>query len=133
MNFSSLTGGIHQINATEKMGSSDAYFVIANPLKKRLDININIDTIKNMAGLEDILVQMKNNPANVRFADLSKVCSHYFGIARHKDGSHHVYKTPWQGDPRINIQNHKGKAKSYQVKQVLLAIEKLEVEHATEE
>ena len=105
----------------------------SEPLKKRLDININIDTIKSMAGIEDILVQMKNNPANVRFADLSKVCSHYFGIARHKDESHHVYKTPWQGDPRINIQNHKGKAKAYRVKQVLLAIEKLEVEHATEE
>jgi hypothetical protein len=43
-----------------------------------------------------------------------------------------VYKTPWQGDPRINMQNHKGKAKAYQVKQVLLAIEKLEVEHAAE-
>jgi hypothetical protein len=85
-----------------------------------------------MAGIEDILVKMKNNPANVRFADLSKVCIYYFGQARQKDGSHHVYKTPWQGDPRINIQNHKGKAKAYQVKQVLLAIEKLEVEHAAE-
>jgi len=30
------------------------------------------------------------------------------------------------------MQNNKGKAKAYQVKQVLLAIEKLEVEHATE-
>jgi hypothetical protein len=85
-----------------------------------------------MTGIEDILVQMKNNPANVRFADLSKICNYYFGKARHKDGSHRVYKTPSKGDPRINIQNHKGKAKSYQVKQVLLAIEKLEVEHATE-
>ena len=85
-----------------------------------------------MASREDILSQMKDNPANVRFADLSKVCIYYFGQARQKDGSHHVYKTPWQGDPRINIQNNKGKAKSYQVKQVLLAIEKLEVEHAIE-
>jgi hypothetical protein len=75
---------------------------------------------------------MKNNPANVRFADLSKVCISYFGQARQKDGSHHVYKTPWKRDPRINIQNNKGKAKSYQVKQVLLAIEKLEVENAIE-
>jgi hypothetical protein len=33
---------------------------------------------------------------------------------------------PWSGDPRINIQETKGKAKSYQVKQVLLAIDKLE-------
>lgn len=85
-----------------------------------------------MASIEDILAQMKNNPANIRFADLSKVCIYYFGQARQKDGSHHVYKTPWKGDPRINIQNDKGKAKSYQVKQVLLAIEKLEVEHAAE-
>ena len=86
-----------------------------------------------MAGIEDILVRMTGNPSNVRFADLSKVCDHFFGKARHKDGSHHVYKTPWTGDPRINIQNHKGKAKAYQVKQVLLALEKLEVDHATEE
>jgi hypothetical protein len=86
-----------------------------------------------MAGIVDILVQMKNNPMNVRFADLIKVCSHYFGMERHEDRGHHVYKTPGKGDQRINIQNHKAKAKAYQVKQALLAIEKLEVEHATEE
>lgn len=85
-----------------------------------------------MAKIEDILAKMKSNPADVRFADLSMVCIYYFGQARRKDGSHHVYRTPWKGDPRINIQNNRGKAKSYQVKQVLLAIEKLEVEHATE-
>jgi hypothetical protein len=86
----------------------------------------------DMAKIEDIVAQMKNNPANIRFADLSRVCSYYFGQTRQQDGSHHVYKTPWKGDPRINIQNNKGKAKAYQVKQVLLAIEKMEVEHATE-
>jgi hypothetical protein len=32
----------------------------------------------------------------------------------------------------INIQNQKGKAKAYQVKQVLLAIERLEVGYGTE-
>ena len=85
-----------------------------------------------MAKIEDILIQMKNNPADVRFSDLSKVCIYYFGQARQKDGSHHLYRTPWQRDPRINIQNNKGKAKAYQVKQVLLAIDKLEVENATE-
>jgi hypothetical protein len=40
--------------------------------------------------------------------------------------SHAIFKTPWVGDPRINIQDDKGKAKAYQVKQVLQAIEKLE-------
>jgi len=33
---------------------------------------------------------------------------------------------PWFGDPRVNIQNDRGKAKAYQVKQVLAAIDKLE-------
>jgi hypothetical protein len=42
------------------------------------------------------------------------------------------YKTPWRGDPRINIQSHRGKAKACQVKQGLLALEKLEVSHVFE-
>ena len=42
------------------------------------------------------------------------------------------YRIPWQGDPRVNIQNDRGKTKAYQVKQVLRAIEKLEVNYGTE-
>jgi hypothetical protein len=47
-----------------------------------------------------------------------------------QDGtSHKVYKTPWQGDPRVNIQRGKnGNAKAYQVRQVLDAIARLEAE-----
>jgi hypothetical protein len=37
-----------------------------------------------------------------------------------------VFKMPWPGDPRVNIQNKGGKAKPYQVKQVLTAVKKLE-------
>jgi hypothetical protein len=85
-----------------------------------------------MAKIEDILLQMKRNPKNVRYSDLRKVCDYYFGSARQTSNSHRIYKTPWQGDPRINIQNHKGKAKAYQVKQVLLAIEKLENDYVSE-
>jgi hypothetical protein len=85
-----------------------------------------------MANLSEILDKMRSNPAGVRFADLCKVCDHYFGQARQASGSHRVYKTSWVGDPRVNIQNSKGKAKAYQVKQVLKAIERLEVEHGTE-
>lgn len=76
---------------------------------------------------DKILEQMKSESANVRFSDLRKVCETYFGKSRNSGGSHLVFKTPWQGDPRINIQNDKGKAKAYQVKQVLLAIERLEI------
>jgi hypothetical protein len=35
-----------------------------------------------------------------------------------------LFKTPWPGDPRVNIQEEKGKAKAYQVRQVLAAIDK---------
>ena len=80
-----------------------------------------------MASIAKILDQMKANPIGVRFSDLRKVCEHYFGAPRQSGSSHCVFKTPWPGDPRVNIQNHKGKAKPYQVKQVLLAIEKIEV------
>ena len=85
-----------------------------------------------MAKIDDILTQMKENFRDVRFNDLCKVCDHFFGEPRQSGSSHRIYKTPWQGDPRINIQNHKGKAKAYQVKQVLLAIDRLEVNHGPE-
>lgn len=80
-----------------------------------------------MAEVHDILAQMRRNPTGIRFSDLSKVCDYYFGKPRQRDGCHRVYRTPWQGDPRINIQNHKGQAKAYQVRQVLKGIQKLEV------
>lgn len=80
-----------------------------------------------MADVDEILMQMTRNPKDVRFNDLCKVCQHFFGKPRKSAGSHRIYKTPWPGDPRINVQNDRGKAKAYQVKQVLFAIEKLEV------
>jgi len=82
-----------------------------------------------MAKIDEIIPKMMQNPRGIRFSDLCKVCDHFFGGPRKSASSHRVYRTPWQGDPRINIQNYKGKAKSYPVKQVLLAIEKLEINH----
>ncbi len=79
-----------------------------------------------MTQISKLIAQIENNPLDVRFDDLAKVCDYYFGEPRQKGTSHRVYKTPWQGDPRVNIQNKKGKAKPYQVKQVLRAIAKLE-------
>ena len=82
-----------------------------------------------MARIKEIIADMKRNPKDIRFVDLCKVCDFYFGEPRQKGGSHRIYKMPWQGDPLINIQNSKGRAKAYQVKLVLLALEKIEVEH----
>lgn len=79
-----------------------------------------------MADAKTIVEKMRRGPANVRYADLLKVCESYFGEPRHGGTSHTTFKTPWIGDPRINLQNDRGKAKAYQVRQVLLAIQKLE-------
>lgn len=79
-----------------------------------------------MGDTSKILAQMRREPANVRFVDLKKICRQFFGDPRQDGTSHAVFKTPWVGDPRINIQDDKGKAKPYQVRQVLLAIDKLE-------
>ena len=78
--------------------------------------------------IDGIIDRMQQNPKNNRFTDLSRICKHYFGKPRQKGTSHQVYKTPWQGDPRVNIQNTKGKTKTYQVKQVLTAIKRLKDE-----
>jgi hypothetical protein len=86
-----------------------------------------------MVKLDDLLIKIQRNPKDVRFSELCKICDHFFGEPRQKKSSHRIYKTPWQGDPRVNIQNDKGKAKIYQVKQVLLAIEKLEISHGSKE
>ena len=70
---------------------------------------------------------MNSNPKGIRFVELRVICIYYFGEPRHSGSSHCVFKTPWPRDPRVNIQSHKGKAKAYQVRQVLRAIQKLMV------
>ncbi len=79
-----------------------------------------------MERIEKLVSELERSPKNVKFVDLCRVCDHYFGDSRQKGTSHRVYKTPWQGAPRVNIQEGKGgKAKAYQVHQVLEAVEKL--------
>ena len=79
-----------------------------------------------MVSIAKTVAAMRSSSQNVRYADLRAVCVHYFGPPRQSGSSHAVFKTPWSGDPRVNIQNDRGKAKGYQVRQVLKAIEQLE-------
>ena len=96
-----------------------------------LDISIIIDII-NMKAITKILAQLRNEPHNVRFSDLCRLCEFFFGPPRQGGGSYMIYRTPWQGDPRVNIQNNKGRAKAYQARQVLKAIKRLESKNGTE-
>lgn len=82
-----------------------------------------------MPKVSDILAQMRENPKAIRFADLCKVCDHFFGEPRQSGTSHRIYKTPWLGDPRVNVQSSKGRAKVYQVRQVLAAVERMDSSH----
>lgn len=76
--------------------------------------------------IEDIVTEMRENPVGVRFADACRVVTHYFGEPRQSATSHKVWKMPWPGDPRVNMQEGPGgKAKAYQVRQALAAIDTL--------
>jgi len=82
-----------------------------------------------MARIPAIGEAMRTNPKGIAFRDLCRVCDFHFGPPRQRWSSHRVYRTPWQGDPRVNIQNDKGLAKPYQVRQVVKAIDRLEADH----
>lgn len=87
-----------------------------------------------MSRSEKILSNMAESPSNVTYAELLKVCIGHFGEPRQNGTSHAVFAMPWAGDPRVNIQAGKGgKAKAYQVKQVLAAIAELNGESEEQE
>ena len=71
---------------------------------------------------------LRNNPKGVRYSDLVAICDRFFGTPRQSGTSHRVYRTPWPGEPRVNIQNDRGMAKAYQVRQVIRALERLKVD-----
>ncbi len=75
--------------------------------------------------IEKLIKELDASEKNIRFSRLLTICENIFGEYR-ISGSHHIFKTPWQGDPRINLQKLKGNlAKPYQVRQVLQSLRKL--------
>ena len=81
-----------------------------------------------MPSIQKILETMRTSRNSVRFTDALKVCTYYFGRPR-VSGSHHVFKTPWKGEPWVNIQDKQGFVMPYQVRQILDAVDKLEIEN----
>lgn len=73
-----------------------------------------------------MLTEMRANPKNIRFADACRVATYFFGEPRQNGTSHKVWKMPWPSDPRVNMQaGEGGKAKPYQVRQLLAAVDLL--------
>ena len=72
------------------------------------------------------LVKIRSNPNDVAWADLVAVCDLCFGMPRRGRGSHLIYETPWMDHPVLVLQPRKGRAKPYQVRQVLRALDVME-------
>lgn len=83
-----------------------------------------------MASIDQQIKELSESRTNVRFAYLVRICQEHFGCERIR-GSHHIFKTPWPGDPRINLQRDGSKAKPYQVDQVVAALERLKAKQQT--
>ncbi len=64
----------------------------------------------------------------MRFEDLLNLCRKIFGEPRVRS-SHHIFKTPWPGEPFVNLQGDGKMAKPYQVRAVKRALEKMETKH----
>jgi hypothetical protein len=76
--------------------------------------------------IEKSLRNLRNNPENAEFAVLLAVCVYFFGAPHHQRGSHIVFRTGLLEDPRIVIQSRGKSAKGYQVRQLLMLIDKME-------
>jgi hypothetical protein len=105
-------------------------------LYQGLTNDIIIDTIElpaDMEPLNKVIAALENKPGDIKFTTLCRICERFFGTARQKGSSHRVYKTPWKGDPRVNIQEKNGKAKTYQVRQIIKALKRLEADYGNKD
>ena len=73
--------------------------------------------------IENLINELTGREKNIKFSRLLKICEDVFGGSR-ISGGHHIFKTPWPGDPRINLQKAGNMAKPYQVKQVIESLKK---------
>ena len=74
--------------------------------------------------LDEAIKALESRRTTIRFRMLVTLCASFFGEPRVR-GSHHIFKMPWPGDPRINLQEDDTNAKPYQVQQVVQALKKL--------
>ena len=83
-----------------------------------------------MNEIRDDIADLQQRQNSIKFAEISENLRAMVWPPRIKRYNHHVYRMPWSGDPRINIQRgNNGAAKAYQVKQVIAALARMEEEH----
>lgn len=70
-----------------------------------------------------LLKKLLSGSKNVRFSEAKKVAEAFGFMLDRINGSHHIFVHPDLPE-LVNLQDVKGKAKSYQIKQLLKIIEK---------
>jgi predicted RNA binding protein YcfA (HicA-like mRNA interferase family) len=79
-----------------------------------------------------LLQNILNNPRNVRFKDMMTLVEAFgFRLSRVK-GSHHIFVHP-QVQELLNLQEVKGQAKPYQIRQFLKLVEQYNLELGDDE
>ena len=69
-------------------------------------------------------LKLLENEKNIQYRALLKICICFFEGPR-VQGSHYIFKTPWKGQPWVNIQKDGKRAKTYQVKQALQRLKEM--------
>ena len=73
----------------------------------------------------ELLGQARTNPAGLRFSELIRLAE-CFGFSRRRQKGSHVVLSSEEAPRPLVIQNVKGRAKAYQVRQLLDAIDRRE-------
>lgn len=61
----------------------------------------------------------RSSSSNLAFSDLCRLAECYGFVFRRQVGSHRIYTHPLHPEARMNFQDDRGKAKPYQVQQLL--------------
>lgn len=75
---------------------------------------------------EDLLAKAKNNPAGLRFSEACALAEAFGWVFARAKGSHRMYKKPGVQALMDFQETENGKAKKYQVEQLITAIDALE-------
>ena len=80
-----------------------------------------------MARLIKLIARARQSANNLSFDELCFIVEHIGFVFDRQKGSHRIYKGTSYDMPIVNIQNCDGKAKPYQVKQVLDMIDRYDL------
>ncbi len=85
-----------------------------------------------MSRKSKLLAKVLSGSGNVRFADVVKLAEAFgFALAR-ISGSHHIFAHP-KVPELLNLQKERGKAKSYQIRQLIALVEEYDLSLGGEE